>query len=426
MTKKINREILLELSSDVNKTVFDNGLTLLVKEFYPASVVCLAVWVKVGSLDENNKQLGISHFVEHMLFKTTKRRKVGQIAQEIHALGGYLNGFTSYDCTCFWVVLPSRFFDVALDVQADSIMNSIFLPRETEKEKKVIIEEMHMYDDKPESYLFDKLMELAYTRHRFRHPVVGYEHSVKNISLRNLLTHYEKFYRASNMMVVVAGNLKIPEVTDKVYKIFGKMSRGVPNQRKLAVEPPQNKMRKLTLKGDIKNAHLVFGFHIPSIFDEEIFALDMLSTILGEGASSRLNVSLREKKRLAFDISAGILTEQYPGIFIVDALMDPGNLKRTEEAIWEEIVRIKEGKISSKELEKAKNMNESSFIFSQEVVQEQARRLGYFELLGDYRLADVYLKNIMEVHKEDIIRSAKKYLNFNNCSIIEYLPKSKQ
>lgn len=419
---ELDEKVFLEsLSSEVSKTVFDNGLTLLAKEIYPVSAVCLGVWVKTGSLDEPEEKLGISHMVEHMLFKNTKNRKVGQIAMEVHSLGGYLNGFTSYDCTCFWIVLPGRFFDTALDIQADAILNPVFSPAEVAKEKKVIIEEMHMYDDRPECHCFDKLMKLAYTKHKMRHPIVGYENTVRDISAQSLISYYKRFYNAGNIVVVAAGNIKISKIINKVSLAFKELDKGFLNKRKLSLEPLQKAPRRLKIAGDVKNVHLIMGFHIPSLFQEDIFPLDILSTILGDGLSSRLNVSLREDKGIVSSISASILAEQYPGLFMIEAVSELENKNKVEEAIWKEIEKIKINPASSEEILKAKNMLESDFIFSQEVVQNQARRLGYFEILGDYKFSDIYLKKLLEVNQKDISRAAGRYLNLNNSNTVEYL-----
>jgi zinc protease len=175
MTDKISRIInagdenfeppFAALTSDVNRYVLDNGLVILTKEVYPSRVAFLSLWARVGSAHETDEQAGISHFVEHMLFKNTKKRKVGQVAQEIHALGGYLNGFTSFDCTAYWMVIPGSAFPKALEIQYDAAFNPVFEPAEVEKERNVILEEIKMYKDRPADYLSEKVMQEAMQKH---------------------------------------------------------------------------------------------------------------------------------------------------------------------------------------------------------------------------------------------------------------------
>ena len=169
------------LSSDVNRYVLDNGLVILTKEVYPSNVAFLSLWARVGSTYENDEQAGISHFVEHMLFKNTRKRKVGQVAQEIHALGGYLNGFTSFDCTAYWMVIPGSAFSKALEIQHDAAFNPVFDPGEVEKERNVIIEEIKMYKDRPADYLSEKVMQQAMQKHRYGRSIIGFEDTLNTI-----------------------------------------------------------------------------------------------------------------------------------------------------------------------------------------------------------------------------------------------------
>jgi len=410
------------LASQVTRKTLNNGLTVLVKEVYPASVVCLSIWAKVGSCREDDAKAGISHFVEHMLFKGTKNRQVGKIAQEIHGLGGYINGFTSYDCTCYWIVLPSAYFTTALEIQADAVRNPLFLPEEVEKEGSVIIEEIKMYQDRPESFCYEKLMALAFTRHRYRRPIAGYEDVVASLRCGDLVDFYNSYYRPNNMAVVIVGDVTTEKAVRAVSRYFGGMTRADIPQGHSPAEPPQRRGRSKSYEGDIRSSHLQMGFHAGGIFHPETHACDLLASILGEGRSSRLHQSLREKSALVTGISSSILAEREEGIFMIEAAMDRKNIKEARLTIMQEIEKVKEHGVTEYELEKAKNMVESSYIFSQETVEGLCKKLGYYEMMGDFTLTDTYIQKLYEVTLEEIQAVARKYLVEKNLSVVEYTP----
>ncbi len=410
------------LASDITRKVLDNGLTILVKEVYPASVISLSIWARVGSVDETDEIAGISHFVEHMLFKNTKTRGVGQIAREIHSLGGYMNGFTSYDCTCYWIVLPSRYFETALDIQADAILNPLFLQEEVEKERRVIIEELKMYEDRPDAYCFERLMDLAYSRHRYKRSIIGFEDVLLNLGTEDISDYYHGYYKPNNMAVVLVGDVRTGDALRKISETLGKLRPGEIPWNPSPAEPPQKELRTRAMKGDIKNAHLMMGYHVPDIFSRDSFACDLLSTIMGEGRSSRLYQSLREKRRLVNCITAGVFVEKYPGLFTVEAVLEPRKVDSAREAIFQEVERIQAEGVTEEELQKAKNIAEARYVFSQETVEGQSKKLGYFEIIGDYTLADRYVKKLYSVTREDILRVSHTYLQRENLSVVSYLP----
>ncbi len=410
------------LASQVTKKTLKNGLTVLVKEVYPASVVCLSIWAKVGSCHEDDDRAGISHFVEHMLFKGTASRPLGRIAQEIHGLGGYINGFTSYDCTCYWIVLPSAYFTTALEIQADAVQNPLFLPQEVEKEGSVITEEIKMYQDKPDTFCYEKLMSLAFKRHRYRRPIVGYEEVVASLTWQDLENFYRAYYRPNNMAVVVVGDVTTEKAMKAVNRYFGSMSPADIPVNPSPAEPPQRSGRSRSYSGDIRSSHLQMGFHAGGIFHPETHACDLLASVLGEGRSSRLHQSLREKNGLVTGISSSILAEREEGLFIIEAAMAGKNMKDARRLILEEIEAVREHGITPYELEKAKNMVESGYIFSQETVEGLCKKLGYYEMMGDYTLTDAYIQKLYAVTLEEIQAVAKKYLVKKNLSLVEYTP----
>jgi len=414
------------LASQVTKKTLKNGLTVLVKEVYPASVVCLSLWAKVGSCHEEDDRAGISHFVEHMLFKSTENRPAGRIAQEIHGLGGYINGFTSYDCTCYWIVLPSAYFTTALEIQADAVRNPLFQPLEVEKEGSVIIEEIKMYQDKPEAFCYEKLMSLAFRRHRYRRPIAGSEDVVASLTCEDLVEFYNAYYRPNNMAVVVVGDVTTEKALKAVKRYFGGMVPADILVNPSPPEPSQRSRRSRSYSGDIRSSHLQMGFHVGGIFHPETHACDLLASILGEGRSSRLHQSLREKNALVTGISSSILAEREEGLFIIEAAMAGKNMKEASRVILEEVEAVRDRGVTPYELEKAKNMVESSYIFSQETVEGLCKKLGYYEMMGDYTLTDTYIQKLYDVTLDEIQAVARKYLVERNLSLVEYTPRDVQ
>ncbi len=411
------------LASDVSRKTLDNGLTMLVKEIYPTSVVCISLWCRVGSCYEPDNRAGISHFVEHMLFKGTKNRPVGRIPQEIHGLGGYINGFTTYECTCYWIVLPSRFFEKAVEIQADAVLHPLLEPKEVEKESQVIIEEIRMYQDRPESFCFEKLMGSAYTAHTLRRPITGYEDVVAGLTCNDIVDFYRTWYVPGNMAIAVVGDVRKEQVYQAMSTWFGGMKPGAPPEAAIIPEPRQQARRLKRYRGDIRSAHLNMGFHVGGIFSPHAYACDLLANILGEGRSCRFHQNLREKNALVTSVGASILAEKDCGLFIIEAILDGKNIKKTRDGIFRELQRIKDHGVTSYELQKAKNMVESSYVFSQETVEGLSRKLGYYEMMGDYTLLDRYIQMLYAVTEEEVQQVACTYFDKEKSTEIVYVPR---
>lgn len=414
------------LTNNTTKVVLDNGLTVIVKEFHPSSVVNLAVWVKVGSVNEGEKEAGVSHFIEHMLFKGTKKRKVGEIAKEIHAVGGYLNAFTHFECTCYWIVLPSKFLDTAIDVQKDAIMNSLFDKTELAKERKVILEELKMYEDRPESYCFEKLMKLAYTSHNYRRPIIGYEQTLNKMGKDDLVDYCHRYYQPGNMVVTLVGDIKSGQAIAKIADAFKDLKHDHLQIHASIPEPTQRTFRKFDCQGEIERAHVQLGFHVPNAIHNDIHACRVLAAVLGEGRSSRLFRSLKEKHRIVDSVESGVFSEKSPGLLYIGGALDSSNISKMESILWEEISFLKSKLISKEELQKVQHMLESYYVFSQETVEGQGRIVGFYELLGDFSMAEKYLERIYSVTSLDLLRCANKYLCRENCNMMIYRPHTRK
>jgi zinc protease len=407
---------------DVTKVVLDNGMTVLVKEARSAPVVAINTWVNVGYFDEPDSLTGISHLLEHMFFKGTKKRKVGELRDQTRKLGGFLNGGTIYEYTHYYTVIPQGFAEEGLELQSDALLNSVIDSAELEKEKKVVIQEVKRKLDSPDALAWEKLMELAFDKYPIRRWRMGTEEQNANFSKKDLEDHYLSFYRPDNIILSIVGDIKTDEVLRMVERYYGDFRREETNKKPTPKEPEQEEFRYLQMKGDITQTYLKIGFHLPAKLDQDFFALDVLSHILGHGRSSRLSQVLKERKKLVSSIESEAFGLKDMGVFIIEAELEAKDLPDAEAAIFGEIERLKAKDVSDFELAKAKNVIKFSHLSSIETAMGYAENLAFFESYGGFHLAEEYLDNVQKVTKDDVRRVASSYLNLEGASLLEYRP----
>ncbi|MBI5892059.1 MAG: insulinase family protein [Deltaproteobacteria bacterium] len=413
------------------KTTLENGMTVILEENHSAPVAAFQMWVKVGSADEDGNIAGIAHVFEHMLFKGTAKRKVGEVAKEIEAAGGSIHAFTSYDHTVYHLVLASRFFDKGLDIISDAIQNSSFDPDELAKETDVVLEELKMGEDSPDRKLYLKLLGTSYTLHPYKRPVIGFRDTVKNLKRDDILTFFKKWYIPNNMTLVVVGDFDSKKALEDIKNSFKDFkSKDSPRKERL-IEPEQIKTKGFVLKEEIKEARLGLAFHVPYLGHPDIYAIDALALILGQGESSRLYQRLKGRDTIVNSISSYAMTPKEPGIFFITSSLDlgleAGNAKKAIQGILEEIKKIEYEGVSNAELEKAKLNLESEFVFERETREGRARQLGYFETsAGGLDYEKRYLEGIKKLTAKDIQKAAEKYLNKDNMTIGLIAPKAEK
>jgi len=412
----------ISLQDRVIKRTLPNGLTVLLKEDATSPIVAVNVWFGVGSVHEKEAEGGLAHFQEHMVFKGTEKYGVGEIANLIKGMGGNLNAGTSFSYTMYYVVVPARAFATALEVQADAMMRSTFDAGEFQKERAVVIDEARMYDDRPESFTFYRTMELAYTRHTYRRPIAGYQPVVEKITREQLLDFYGRYYAPANAVLVVVGDVDARSALARIEDAYGAWQQRPVLLNQPPVEPPQDGFRFKAYTGTMDHGYLGAAFHVPNILHDDYPALEMLSEILSAGRSSRLYRRVREEKRLVTSVSADMLAERWPGIFLVMASMPPEKWTPARDAIFEEIERFKREPVEAAELEKARRQLERSLYRELETVEGQASNMGYYQLLGDYRLADHHREAIAAVTAEQVREVARRYFHPGNLSLVSYLP----
>ena len=417
----------MEKRGDMLMLTLDNGLKAVIRENHAAPVVAMAVWVKVGSGDETDPEAGIAHVHEHMLFKGTERRAVGEIAQEVEEAGGDINAFTSNDQTVYHLVIASRYFNTGLDILADAIEHSSFDPAELAKEEEVVMEELRRSEDDPGDKIYRYLFETAYQVHPSRRPVIGYKETLLHFTREQIVGFYHHWYVPENMTVVIVGDVEAKTAAAKVQELFGAMPRS-PDPRaggsaRDAKEPAQTGLRITIHPAPIAESYLYLGFHTPAFASEDMAALDVLSVIAGMGESSRLVQRVRSEKQLVNKVWCYNYTPLDPGLFMVGAELVTVKAPEALSEVLRQVYLFKHQPVEPGELDKAKLQIESDADYSRETVQGQARKLGYFALLtGDPNYEAEYLKQVQAVTAEDLVRVANKYLMSNNLTLAALVP----
>ncbi len=409
------------------KTRLDNGLTVIIEEEHSAPVVSVQMWVKVGSADETAKENGISHVFEHMLFKGTPTKKVGQIAKMIESVGGDINAYTSFDTTVYYTTVPSRYFSTGLDVISDAIQHSSFDPGELKKELKVVLEELRMNEDNPDRTLYKTLLTNAFSVHPYKMPVIGYVKTVKSVTRDQIIQRFKKWYIPNNMTLVIAGDVDAAKALDEVKSSFKDFKQAPDPHAKRPVEPPQKSLKTVAESMDMKEARLGMAFHIPSVKSDDTYVLDVLQSVLSGGETARLVKRLKVDDQIVYSISAYPMTLKDPSLFFITAVLDAKNTGKVVKETIEELDRLAAQGPDIDELDKAKFNIESDFVYSRETMDGIADKLGYYQtLLGDPMFEKQYIEKIRKVSPEDIQRVVKKYFTTQNMTVSSIVPNSEK
>ncbi|MEE8359690.1 MAG: pitrilysin family protein [Candidatus Omnitrophota bacterium] len=411
-------------SKEVKRTVLDNGLVLIVKEAPSTGLVSMDLRVAAGSSYEGEfSGSGISHFVEHMIFKAASREKPAGIEKEIRAHGGTINGGTSFDYTSFYLTIPKEHFSLALEALSNSIFNPRMHPREVEKEKNVILKEIRLNRDNPIRHISRLLWNTVFTRHPYRHPVIGYESVFKELGRKDLSKYHSRMYVPNNMVLALAGDIDYDHALSETKKYFLPYPRKSLEERAIPQENPQISKRTLHIKKDLEMAYFALGYRSVNLFNEDMAALDVLSAILGNGSNSRLNISLYRQKNLVYSIGSWNYTPRDPGIFIISGTTEPKKLENALGAISEEINNIKKGAIKMSELDRIKATVIAEYVYSLETLSGQAGELAINELTaGDPGFSKDYINKINSVEIDRVKEVAAKYLNDGSLSLVTISP----
>jgi zinc protease len=412
--------------STAEKRVLPNGLTIIVQEDRSAPVASVQAWCATGSVDENEYLgAGTSHILEHMLFKGTKANPANAIAQKVQNVGGYINAYTSFDRTVFWIDVPKDGVPVALDVLADAMMNSILPADEYAKEQEVIRREFAMGMDDPDRMAGQLLFATAYQRHPYRLPVIGLIDVFDQLTSDDVMRYYRARYVPNNLTFIVVGDVD----ADTINKQLGDFFKAYPAKSLTPVyipsEPPQLGRREMHQEFVTELSRLSLAWHIPEITHPDVPTLDVLSTILGDGRSSRLYRQLRDETGLAYGVSAFSYTPGDPGLLGIDATVEPDHRDPARDLILEIVEKIKTRGVTSDELAKAKKISLSHHLGALTTMRGQASDLGSnWFLTRNLNFTRDYLNAVQKITSDDIRRVAGKYLVDDNLTVTSLNPKA--
>jgi zinc protease len=413
------------LRETVSETVLPNGLKVLLLENHKAPLITFQVWYRVGSRNEEWGKTGLSHMLEHMMFKGTEKVGPEEFSRIIQENGGNDNAFTSRDYTAYFENLSADRVQIAIDLESDRMKNLILREEDFRTERMVVMEERRLRtEDDPQAYLVEQLGATAFQVQPYHWPIIGWMEDISRFTLEDLKAYYGTYYLPANAFLVIVGDFKKEDLLSRIEKAFGLFPKGtMPNQEK-DKDPPQDGERRIFVKKEAQLPSIVMGYHVPNLREPDSYVLEVISVILSGGKSSRLYRSLVREKRLVLSVDADhSLLSRDPSLFYLSADLLPGKeVADVEKALDQEMERLQSERVGGQELEKAKNQLEASFLFSQDSIFYQAMLLAQHEISLDWRTIDDYLPSIRKVSADDIQRVAKRYLIPDNRTVGILIP----
>ncbi|MFN8491034.1 MAG: pitrilysin family protein [Caldilineaceae bacterium] len=418
----------------LTKTRLPNGLQVILKESHVAPVASFWIYYRVGSRNELPGTTGISHWVEHMLFKGTDQFPRGEFDKAVSRAGGVFNGMTSQDWTTYFETFPSDRIELALQVESDRMANSLFDPEETESERTVIISEREGSENNYFYLLNEEVQATAFQVHSYHHPIIGWKSDLRTMQRDDLYNHYRTFYTPNNAIAVAVGDFDTPEMLAKLERYFGHLPAGPMVPRVRVQEPEQQAERRVLLRGSDLTSYLMMAFHAPAATHPDFFPLIVMDAVLsgakgmgifgggGNNRSNRLYKALVDTE-LAVDISSSYRPTVDPDLFSFYAtLAQDVDHQQVEGAIWAEIAKVQEEGVTGAELTKAIKQTKAQFAYSSESVTYQAYWLGFSEIIANTEWLENWLEKLTAVTAEDVQRVAQTYFAQNKQTVGWYLP----
>ena len=419
-------------TSEVHEFMLDNGMKVLVKEDHRAPIAVSQVWYKVGASYEPRGLTGVSHVLEHMMFKGTENLGPNEFSQIIAENGGKENAFTGRDYTAYFQTLAADRLQVAFELEADRMENLLLDEKEFQKERQVVIEERRMRtDDKPTALTYEQFNAAAYRVLPYRNPVIGWRSDLENLELEDLSEWYSRFYAPNNALLVVVGDVDPENIHKMARETFGKVKRRDVYNTKPAIEPEQLGLTRLQVKAPAKKPYLVMGYKTPTISSAEVewepYALEIAAAVLDGGDSARLSRSLIRGNRIAASAGAWYdSTTRLSGMMVFNGTPNEGkNVKDLEKALLSEIEKLKNELVDADELKRIITQTVASKVYELDSVYYQAMQIGLLETVGlDWRLADTFVEKLKAVTPEQVQAVARKYLVPENLTVAVLEPQS--
>ncbi len=410
------------IAADFNVYKLDNGQTVVIKEVKTNPIVTIDTWIKTGSINEDDRNNGVSHFLEHLFFKGSTNHAPGEFDKILETKGAVTNAATSKDFTHYYITIPSKDFDLALEMHSDMLLHPLIPRKELERERKVVIEEIMKDANSPNTIVYDNLVNMLYTQHPYKRKVIGKADIISTIHRDQILDYYNNHYSPSNMVTVIVGDVDSASALEKVKQDFNSEYKK-PLKNNFPKEKILTSQAKTTAYADTQTGYMLIGFRGTKVDDKDSYALDVLATILGDGRSSVFYQTIKEQKQLAASISASNTGFRDDGIFYISATFNPDKCQKLEQTIFDEIKNIQKNGVTQNQLRLAKNIIERDTYYARESISNIAGEIGYtYVTTDDIKYYDTYLDNIKNVTVEDVKRVANKYLGKEKSAVSILLP----
>lgn len=420
-------------NGQVRETVLDNGLKVLTRELHNAPVASLWVWYHVGSRNEVLGITGAAHWVEHMMFKGTQKLGKGDVFKLVTRNGGVNNAFTWLDYTAYFETLPSDRLDIAIEIEADRMVNARFDPDEVASERTVIISEREGHENDPGFWLSEELQATAFKVHPYHHETIGWKADLQRMTRDDLYNFYKKYYAPNNATVVAVGDFDTARLMERIAATFGQLPRGADIPALTIDEPEQAGERRVTVRRPGAAPYFMAGYKAPRATDPDFYATMMLSGVLSgasglamgrtsPGRSSRLYRALVDKG-LTADASVFYRPMLDPYLFQVSATVRPGStLEKVERAVFAELDKISSSPITDREYDKVLKQTRAQYVYAEDGIGNHGYRLGMLDVVASWRMYETFLENLENVTKADVQRVAKKFLAETNRTVGWFVP----
>ncbi len=410
------------------KTVFENGLTLVTEQLTGFRSLSLGIWVKTGTRHETPPVAGVSHFLEHMLFKGTEKRTALQIAKEIDQVGGEFNAFTAREHTCFHVLLLDRDYGLGLDILVDILLNSTFKPDEFERERRVILQEISMVEESPEELAYDLYFEKIYGSHGLGKPILGTEKSVKQLARKDLIQFFRSHYRPDQLVISVAGDVSHDSVKKKLHSLGQKSwpgrAQSLRTARRRGELAPRVQSGAWWVPRPTEQVHLIWGVEGPHFDSPDRFVTFLLNVYLGGGMSSSLFQEIREKHGLAYTVYSSLSPFCDSGVFSIYAATQPEQVALCLRLVEECVQKIKNEGLSQSELRMIQDNLKGTILISSDDVESRMSSIAKNEIfLGRYVSVQEVCEQVDRVTVDDIRRVAHQLFQSSKRSFLALGPK---
>lgn len=399
----------------VTEKKLNNGLNVIIEEIPYVRSISFGIWIKNGSARESERENGVSHFIEHMLFKGTEKRTAKNIAEEMDSIGGQINAYTTREYTCFYTRVLDTHADKAMDILSDMFFNSKFDEAGVKKECGVICEEIDMYDDAPDEVCYDLLYDGIWSPSPMGRPILGTKETISKFNSEFLKEYKKNNYRCDNTVISAAGNFKAEEMLEKIEKLFGEWENAEYNEDEKNL--PEYKVCHITKEKDIEQVHFIMAFPGIKRGSDQKYSLAILNMAFGGSMSSRLFQKIREEKGLAYSVYSTVSSYSDSGLFTIYAAMNPGQSEDVIDSILGEIKGIFTEKLSDTVINNTREQFISNIIMGNENIQSRMMGMGSAKLLlGRYKEIEEDIKGLNEVTEKSVYEIAEKIFDIDKLS----------